>query len=213
MLEKVFKTDDIYEILKRRVVTLEYVPGLVLNEEDVANEFNISRTPVRKIMQQLHSDKLLHIIPRYGAQVTPIDFKYMKSVFEVTRQMDPFAVRLAIDRINSKQIEELEQIVDRLNSYDIEKDYQKAINDDENFHSIVLASSGNACLKEILKGLHLHTERLWHYSENYIDQMDIFTTTLGKVLDSIKAKNTDKAEIYAREHIDAFVEKIRKEML
>lgn len=212
-LKNVFNTDEIYEILKRRIVTLEYEPGLVLNEEEVANEFSISRTPVRKIMQQLNADKLLNIIPRYGAQVTPMDFKYMKSVFEVTRQMDPFAARLAVDRINDKQIDELEQILNRLSSYDIEKDYQKAINDDENFHSLVLSSSGNICLQEVLKGLHLHTERLWHYSEHYIDQMDIFTDTLEKVLQAIKDKDKDKVEIYSRDHIDAFVEKIRKEML
>lgn len=212
-MDKSFKTDEIYEILKRRIINLEYEPGQILNEEDVAAEFNVSRTPVRKIFQQLSTDKLLNIIPRYGAQVTPIDFKHMKSVFEVTRQLDPFATKLAVERINTAQIEQLEEIMSRLNSYDIKKDYQKAILDDEVFHETILCSSGNQCLAELLTGLHLHTERLWHYSEQFFDDMGIFTITLGNVLKAIKEKDIDKAEIYAREHIDAFVEKIRKEML
>ena len=62
------KTDEIYNILKRRIIELEYEPGEVLNEVDVADEFNI-RGPIRKIFQQLSTDKLLNIIPRFGAQV------------------------------------------------------------------------------------------------------------------------------------------------
>lgn len=212
-MDKTINTDEIYNILKNRVINLEYEPGQILNEEDIANEFNVSRTPIRKIFQQLNSDKLLNIIPRFGAQVTPIDFKYMKSVFEVTRNLDPFAARLAVGRISQNQIEELEGIMERLNNYNLDEDYQRAIKDDERFHDIIFLSSGNQCLAEMLTGLHMHTERLWHYSEQYIDSMELFTDTLGKILEAIKEKNYDNAEKYAREHIDAFVEKIRQEML
>ena len=206
-------TDKIYEVLKRRIIELDYEPGEVLNEVDVANEFDISRTPIRKIFQQLSNDKLLNIIPRFGAQVTPIDFKYMKSVFEVTRILDPYAARLATERISDGNIRELETILHRLESYDIVEDYQEAINDDERFHNIIFLSRENPCLCDVLSSLHIHTERLWHYSEQYIDSMAIFTDTLGKVLEAIKEKDMDMAEKYAREHIDAFVEKIKQEML
>jgi DNA-binding GntR family transcriptional regulator len=213
VVDKIINTDEIYEILKKRIINLDYDPGQVLNEEDVANEFGVSRTPIRKIFQQLNSDKLINIIPRFGAQVTPIDFKYMKQVFEVTREIDPFAAKLAVDRITSSQIIELEMILERLKSYNINEDYQKAMRDDARFHDIIFQSSGNTCLAEILKNLHLHTERLWHYSKQYFDSMSIFTNTLENILNAIKEKDTDMAEKYAREHIDVFVEKIKQEML
>jgi DNA-binding GntR family transcriptional regulator len=205
--------DEIYEILRRRIIELEYEPGEVLNEVDVADEFNISRTPIRKVFHQLNVDKLLNIIPRFGAQVAPIDFMYMKSVFEVTRILDPFAARLAVDRITDEHIEELETIIDRLKTYDIDVDYQKAIIDDQRFHDIIFLSSANPCLQETLLNLHNHTERLWHYSQRYFDTIDLFTDSLGKILESIKEKNNDMAEKYARDHIDAFVDKIKKELL
>lgn len=210
---KKIKNEEIYNILKRRIIELKYEPGEVLNEVDLAEEFGISRTPIRKGFQQLTTDKLLNVIPRVGAQVTPIDFIYMKSVFEVTRVLDPFAARLAVDRITEKQIEELEAIIERLSTYDIPVDYQKAIIDDQRFHDIIFLSSGNPCLQEILLNLHNHTERLWHYSQRYFDSIDLFTDSLGKVLGAIKAKDKDGAEKFAREHIDAFVEKIKQELL
>ena len=206
-------TDEIYEILKDRIIHLEYDPGLVLNEVDMANEFNTSRTPIRRVFNLLQNDKLLNIVPRFGAQVAPIDFKSMKSIFEITRELDAFAVRLAVERISKDSIKELEEIITRLEGYDINKDYQSAINDDERFHEIIFSSCGNPWLEDILTSLHYHTERLWHYCEQYFDNMDLFNHTLGKVLEAIKEKDVEKAERYSVEHIDEFVLKIKKDLL
>lgn len=64
---KKIKNEEIYNILKRRIIELKYEPGEVLNEVDLAEEFGISRTPIRKVFQQLTTDKLLNVIPRVGA--------------------------------------------------------------------------------------------------------------------------------------------------
>lgn len=213
IVDKKLDTDDIYEILKDKIIHLKYEPGQVLNEVDVAEEFNTSRTPIRRVFHQLHNDKLLNIVPRFGAQVAPIDFRQMKAIFEVTRELDPFATRLAVERISDENIKELEEIISKLQSYDISKDYQSAINDDQRFHTIIYSSCANPWLQDILTSLHYHTERLWHYCERYFDDMDLFTNTLGKVLEAIKEKDTEKAEKYAREHIDEFVLKIKNDML
>ena len=47
-MSKKIKTEDVYEILKRRIIELDYEPGQILNEVDVAEEFGLSRTPIRK---------------------------------------------------------------------------------------------------------------------------------------------------------------------
>lgn len=213
MSETKLDANSIYEKLKRRIILLEYEPGQVLNEVDIAEEFNISRTPIRKVFQLLHNDKLLNIIPRFGAQVIPIDFKEMKHVFEVTKVLDPFATKLAVERISDDNIIELEEIMKRLKSYDIDKDYQNAINDDERFHQIVFNSCGNPWLQDILTSLHYQTERLWHYCEQYFDDMYLFSNTLEKVLEAIKEDDTEKAEKFSKLHIEEFVFKIKEELL
>ena len=85
--------------------------------------------------------------------------------------------------------------------------------DDERFHEIISSSCANPWLQDILRSLHYHTERLWHYSEQYFDDISLFTFTLGKVLEAIKEKDSEKAEMYALEHIDDFVLKIKSVML
>lgn len=212
MVVEKLETEDIYEIMKDRIIHLKYEPSQVLNEVDVASEFEISRTPIRRVFQMLQNDKLINIIPRYGAQVAPVDFREMKSIFEITRELDPFAAKLATERITLEQIEELEAIMLRMNSYDIKYNYQEAIDDDERFHSIIYSSCGNPWLSDILTSLHYHTERLWHYVEQHFDSMDLFTGSLGQLLNAVKKKDHDKAELYARQHVDEFVSKIKKEL-
>ncbi len=213
MEELKLDTESIYEILREKIITLEYAPGELLNEVDLAEEFNISRTPIRKVFQMLQNIKLIKLIPRLGAQVAPIDFRQMKHVFEVTRELEPFATKLAVARITDENIKKLEEIMDRIKTYKIEKDYQMAISDDESFHDIIFTSCGNPWLEEILISLHYQTERLWHYCEEYFDDMDLFSDTLEKVLEGIKEKDAEKAAKYSEIHIDEFVMKIKKELL
>lgn len=212
-MDKKISTDDIYELMKARIIELYYEPGQVLNEVEIAEEFGMSRTPIRKVFQQLNNDNLLNIVPRYGAQVVAMDFMYMKSVFEVTRVLDPFAAKLAVNRISEEDINELGEIVERLKGYNIEDNYQEAIKDDERFHKILIDSSKNEPLYEILTNLHNHTERLWHYSKRYFDSIDLFANSLNDILIGIKEKDEKKAEDAARFHIDEFVNKIKEELL
>ncbi len=212
MTEKI-KSDQLYEILKNRIVRLEYKPGEVLNEADIASEFDMSRTPVRKVFEQLKNNNLLNIIPRYGAQVAPIDFKYMKSVFEVLRELEGFAARLAVDRMTDEKIKDLESGIERIKKYDIVEDYKLIIMEDEKFHETIFVSCDNPCLVELLYGLHIHTERLWFYLQQDITDVNLFLDTMPVIVQAIRDKDTDKAEQEAKKHIDVFVEKIRQELL
>jgi DNA-binding GntR family transcriptional regulator len=213
MKEKTQTVEGVYEILKNRIISLEYSPGQILNEADIASEFDLSRTPVRKIFEQLKNKKLLNIIPRYGAQVAPIDFRYMKSVFEVVREMEGYAIRLAVERISDGKIAELEDIVERINQYNIKTDYKQIIMDDERFHEIIIQSSENPCLVEILLDLHMHTERLWFYSQQDLTSLSLFYETLSDIVASLKARDAARAEASAKKHIDDFVALIKQELL
>jgi len=49
--------EDIFNVLKDRIVTLEYEPGKILNEIELSEEFGVSRTPIRAVFQQLEALK------------------------------------------------------------------------------------------------------------------------------------------------------------
>lgn len=212
MKEK-YTTEEIYEILKRRIIKLYYDPGQILNEQELAEEFSISRTPIRTVFQRLSYDELLTIIPRIGAQVPPVNYKKLKSVFELTRELDSLATKLAIDRISAENLARFDEILENLRHYKIENDYQSAIDLDQAFHDTVYEACGNKELQKILKKLHYQTERLWHHSEKYFDNMDLFIDSLTAIADAIKAGDKKRAELASKDHIDQFVEHIKSELL
>ena len=58
--------------------------------------------------------------------------------------------------------------------------------------------------------LHVHTERLWHYCNEYFDDMSLFTRTFKLIINAFEQGDEDAAENYAREHIDDFVSRIKE---
>lgn len=209
------KQDEIFDILKNRIIKLEYKPGMILNEVDLAEEFEVSRTPIRHAFQRLENKKLIQIVPRYGAQISQIDFIKMKALFEVTMQLDPFSTRLAIDNASEEDINELSEIVTRLKAYDmkIPEEYGAAIADDEAFHQKVLDLCGNDWLKEILSDLHCHTERLWHYCNSFFESSEIFYKTLEPIVEAFREKDVEKAIKYHKIHIEGFLNIIKNTLL
>lgn len=206
----IMKKIDIYEELKSRIVKNEYKPGHVLNEIEISKEFDISRTPVRNAFQRLELDMLLNIVPRYGVQVAFIDFTTMKSLFELTSVLDPLATRNAVNYITKEQLNRLKEITAELDRLSLNDDYQKAIDYDEEFHSIILEACNNPWLTSTLKSLHLHTERLWHYCKEYFTDMTIFTRTFKLIIEAIEENDEIKAEKYSREHINDFVSRVKE---
>lgn len=209
----VLKQDEIFEELRNRIVRLEYEPGKILNEVEIAEEFGVSRTPIRHAFQKLELHRLIQIVPRYGAQVPQIDFIRMKSLFELTTVLDPYAARLAVANATDEMINELEEVVERLKNYDMSTEYKEAIVDDEKFHEIILEYSANPWLQETLKNLHSHSERLWHYCNRFFETPEIFHETLEPIVEAIKNEDPDEAERTARIHIQEFVDRIKNTLL
>lgn len=212
-MEEMLKKDVIFEELKDRIVRLDYEPGTILNEVDLAEEFDVSRTPLRQAFQKLEKHKLIDVVPRYGTQVSQIDFKNMKALFEVTKVLDPFAVRLACEHITEEQLARLEEIVGRMKGYDMATQYKEAIKDDGEFHEIILEASDNAWLQEILTDLHYHTERLWNYTDTFFKDSSIFYDTLNEVIKGIRAEDGERAAEAQEKHIESFTDKIKDTIL
>lgn len=109
--------------------------------------FDVSRTPIRQVFQQIAKYKFADIVPRYGVQVAPLNFLNIKSLFEVTKVLDPLATKLAVKRLTKSDLQRLKEIVATLETYDTTKDYQEAILlDVEEFHKIVTKTCANTWL-------------------------------------------------------------------
>ncbi len=102
-------SDTLYADLRRRLMSGYYAPGAWLREEHIAEEMNVSRTPVRAALQRLVEDGLLVAAAR-GATVAQWTQWDVAEVFELRMLLEPHAAGLAAERATPAQVEEMEAL-------------------------------------------------------------------------------------------------------
>lgn len=72
--------DDIYRALKEDILTLKLKPGQMISENEIANNFHVSRTPVKTAFLRLKGEKYIDILPQKGSFVTLLDIQYIRDI-------------------------------------------------------------------------------------------------------------------------------------
>ena len=86
------------EQIEDRIVTGRLLPGAPLDEQDLAREFGVSRTPVREALMQLAAAGAVELRPRRGAIVARIAPQRLVEMFEVMAELEAMCARLAARR-------------------------------------------------------------------------------------------------------------------
>jgi DNA-binding GntR family transcriptional regulator len=101
---------DIYREIKRRILFLEYAPGQILNENVLAREFGVSRTPMREVLYRLSWEQLARIIPRTGTMVTQIEFQTMMHTYQARLGIEGEVGRLCAELGTDRHLEAIRTI-------------------------------------------------------------------------------------------------------
>ena len=75
--------DRAYRELCEKIINLEYPPNTLLSEEQICQDLNITRTPVREAIINLQQDKLITVLPKKGLLITPITLETVDNFFEI----------------------------------------------------------------------------------------------------------------------------------
>ena len=84
-----------YNEIKDKIVNCIYAPGSLLNEQILASELNISRTPIREALSHLQEEGLITIMPKKGILVSNITISDMSQIYQVRLEVEPFVVKLS----------------------------------------------------------------------------------------------------------------------
>lgn len=129
-------------------------PGTYLREREVAAEFKVSRTPVREALRQLARDGYVRLIPRVGAQVNELSLQDLFDVFDVRRCLEPFAARLAAERLTPEARAELRQIrkvfKKEMTGQPSAEVLQRHMAADRRLHQLSLELSGNRRITQVV---------------------------------------------------------------
>ncbi len=152
---------SIYETIKSRILFLEYAPGSILNENTLCKEFNVSRTPLREVLNQLKNENLIRIFPRMGTMVTELEFQQMMNALQVRGEIEGLLGRLAAEEMTEQHLGELRKIQRACVALDGQKNKKKLVQLDSDFRKVLYAASKNSVLNHLAQSLYELTLRLW----------------------------------------------------
>lgn len=92
------------DALKERILRLDLAPGAELDETQIAQEYGLSRTPLREIFQTLAGEGYLRLETNRGARVTSMDFNVMRCFFQTAPLVYATMARLAAENRRSDQL-------------------------------------------------------------------------------------------------------------
>ncbi|PAD77131.1 MULTISPECIES: GntR family transcriptional regulator [Paenibacillus] len=135
--------DEVYHALKKSIITLELQPGQRLSDKELADQFGISRTPVREALKRLEDEGLIGSLPGSSTFVAPIQFEEAKHAFTVVAALHALAARLACPIMQEEDIAALEAINEELRLAIEQGDVIQAIEADTRFHHVFLDAAAN----------------------------------------------------------------------
>jgi DNA-binding GntR family transcriptional regulator len=151
----------IYTTIKNKILHLEYKPGQILNENVLAKEFQVSRTPMREVLYRLEWEELVRILPRTGTMVTEIEFQKMMHTYQARMELEELSGRLAAEQIKPDQITGIQAIHDECQELKQKKDLQRLGDIDRRFRKILHEAAGNPVLENVSELLYNLTFRMW----------------------------------------------------
>ncbi|WP_096467733.1 GntR family transcriptional regulator [Aneurinibacillus soli] len=135
--------DEVYQNLKQAIITLQLQPEQRLHDKELAEQFGISRTPVREALKRLEDEGLVESIPGSATRVAPLKLEEARHAVTVVAVLHALATRLAVPLLEHSDMEELEFSTKTLQLSIEKKDIIKAIEADEAFHNVFLDVAGN----------------------------------------------------------------------
>jgi DNA-binding GntR family transcriptional regulator len=194
--------DVVFNTLRQRILTGELKPGERLMEIHLANCLGVSRTPIREAIHKLSLEGLVTMVPRRGAEVSRISKQDLQDVLEVRRTLDTLAVRLACARMTDEEKQNLHEANAEFAKSTLTKDATTIAQSDVKFHDIILMSTGNRRLVQMVNNL---AEQVYRYRLEYVKDSRNHMRLIeehDKISNSIAKGDNETAEKLIQSHID-----------
>jgi len=85
-------SEQAYAELLNRIISCEYAPGSLLNEERLVEDLGCSRTPIRAALVRLQEERLVQILPKRGILVAPITLNDIRDVYDLRELLETYAI-------------------------------------------------------------------------------------------------------------------------
>ena len=142
--------EQVAERLRTRIYAHELAPGTWVDEQALAVEYGISRTPLREALKVLASEGLVTLKPRRGCYVTELSEQDLDEIYPVMALLEGRCAAEAAGKASDTDIKRLEAIHEKLERYASAGDTDHFFEANQEFHSLLQQLAGNRWLKQLI---------------------------------------------------------------
>jgi DNA-binding GntR family transcriptional regulator len=190
-----------YDMLLGALEAGQLLPGTRLRENELAERFAVSRTPIREALKRLETQGLVVHEPHHGAVVATLDYSQITELYLMREVLEGTSAHLAAIHATAVEIELLREMV--------VKDRQRLAIPDQLaranriFHQQIRNSARNRYLGSMLENLRLSLALLAQTTLGSKERAAQSIDEHEKIVDRIAARDPEGAEEAARAHIRA----------
>ncbi len=145
--------DWVIASLRDAILDGYFEPGEKLDQDLIAEQLGVSRTPVREALKRLESEGFIKVRPHYGAFIVEVSRQDISDVYEIRGLIESEAVRQVTPLIPESVLDELERSLTETLAQFEAGDVTKNFESDVFFHETISGFVENKLLKEVLDGL------------------------------------------------------------
>lgn len=190
--------------LREAIVRGVIKPGEKLNEPRLAEQYKVSRGPLREAIRRLVALRLVRHIPHVGATVVTLSSDSIRDLYEVRESLEGKAAGLAAQHMTDQQIAELRELLEvhRRHLEQNAGEYMQAEGDFD-FHYQIIKGSGNQLLVNQLCDELYHLIRMYRFqTSRFRARSDRALIEHEQLIYAIEMRDPELAEMLMRKHIN-----------
>ncbi|WP_226584964.1 GntR family transcriptional regulator [Halobacillus litoralis] len=165
--EKQSRSDDVYHYLKKRILFKEIAPGSQLVENNIGQELDVSRTPIRNAIKKLETEGLVKVYSNRGAFVVQPTIEEIQQAFDMRRHLEKMTLWRVYNQMTEQDLAQLEEWLEREKRSYAKKDILEYLDVNKSFHMTLALKTDNPFLIDF-------TERILNQMNVYLMLYDVF---------------------------------------
>lgn len=191
-----------YDFIKEKILSCEFEPGALLNEQQLCEATKLSRTPVRDALVRLEQEGFVTILPKKGIKVSDLQLHDINRIFEARLLLEPYALRNYGHRLDRKELKEFRKIL--LKSNPASLDLAQCFDLDDRLHNCIVRAMNNRFLLATYDNISELNRRLRVLSGSKVqDRMqDTFDEHLA-IIDACLEEDWESAANQLAKHLES----------
>ncbi len=208
--------EQVYQALRKIILTGGLASGERIVETRLAEQLQVSRTPVREAIGQLQREKLIVSNPNGGFKVATLSIQDAIQLYDCRIALEQLSAAGACESVNSQQLQQLEEYVvvaeNSAKSKVQPADSYELLELDYKFHQLIAASSNNQWLLTLLEQVFDKMALLRVQTTKHNPQVLEIRLEHRQIYDAIATKNPDLAQKTIKEHLIASKARVVREL-